>query len=190
MLTPLGVLRQPDIAPGRTPGPGQRVGILDKQVSGRPAVRSLIQVRLDAEMNLRAIKGDKAVPAAAPLADTETKPAVIGKGSAQVTNRENRRDTRTHHCNLSRPSPRRGAGQRMPWTGCQVHPLAGPLVLLADEPATTTLLPLRTLLTHHRRSLAGTGGHGAPVNSRRVAEDEYETAAHRFASVRIKSSGP
>ncbi len=124
MLTPFGVLREPHIASGRKPGPGQRVSILDKQVGRRPAVRSRIEVRLHAKMNLRAIKGDEAVSAAAPLAGTETEPAVVGKGSGQVTNRENRRYSRTHHRNLSRPSPR----------GVQAIPLARVLVLLADEP--------------------------------------------------------
>src|SRR5271169_1804618 len=117
MLTPFGVLREPHIGSGRKPGPGQSVGILDKQVGRRPAVRSRTEVRLHAEMNLRAIEGDETVSAAAPLAGTETKPAVVGKGSGQVTNREDRRYSRTHHCNLSRPSPR-GAGQCAPWTRC------------------------------------------------------------------------
>ena len=35
---------------------------------------------------------------------TETKPAVVGKGSGQVTNGEDRRYSRTHDCNLSRPA--------------------------------------------------------------------------------------
>ena len=104
MLTPLGVLREPHIASGRKPGPGQRIGILNKQVGRRPAVRSRIEVRLHAQMNLRAIKGDKAVSAAVPLTGTETKPTVVGKGGVQVTNREDRRYSRTHHCNLSRPA--------------------------------------------------------------------------------------
>ena len=106
MLTPFGVLREPDIAAGRKPGPGQRVGIFDKQVSRRPAVCSPIQVRLHAEMNLGAVKGDEAVPAAAPRAGTETKPAVVGQGSIQVTNRKNRRYSRTHDCNLPARAPR------------------------------------------------------------------------------------
>ena len=55
-------------------------------------------------MNLRAIEGDEAVSAAVPLAGTETKPAVVGKGSGQVTNREDRRYSRTHNCNLSGPA--------------------------------------------------------------------------------------
>ena len=101
MLTPFGVLRQPHIASSRKPGPGHRAGILDKQVGRRPAIRSRIEVRLHAEMNLRAIKGDETVPAAVPLAGTETDPAVVGKGSGQVTNREDRRYSRTHHRNLS-----------------------------------------------------------------------------------------
>ena len=87
MLPPLGVLREPHVASGRKPGLGQRIGILDKQVGRRrPAVRSRIEIRAHAEMNLRAIKGDEAVSAALPLAGTETKPAVVGKGSGQVTN--------------------------------------------------------------------------------------------------------
>ena len=142
MLTPFGVLREPHIASGRTPGPGQRISVLDKQVGRRPAVRSRIEVRLHAKVNLRAIKGDEAVPAAAPRAGTETKPAVIGKGSVQVTNREDRRHSRTHYCNLS-PEPARGAGQRAP-DRMRVHPLAELLALLADEPVTTTSLRLRT----------------------------------------------
>ena len=83
MLTPFGVLRQPHIASSRKPGPGHRAGILDKQVGRRPAVRSRVEVRLHAEMDLRAIKGDETVPAALPLAGTETDPAVVGKGSGQ-----------------------------------------------------------------------------------------------------------
>ena len=102
VLAPLGVLRKPHIASGREPGRGQRVGILDEQVSGQPPVYSRIQVRLHAEMNLRALKGDEAVPAAVPVAGTETKPAVVGKGSNQVTNWEDRRYSRTHECNLPR----------------------------------------------------------------------------------------
>src|SRR5271165_94212 len=100
MLTPFGVLREPHIASGRKPGPGQRIGILHEQVGRRPAVRTRIQVRLHTEMNLRAVKGDKAISAAVPLAGTETKPAVIGEGSIQVTNREDRRYSRTHDGNL------------------------------------------------------------------------------------------
>jgi len=53
MLTPFGVLREPHIGSGRKPGPGQRVGVLDKQVGRRSAVRSRTEVRLHAEMNLR-----------------------------------------------------------------------------------------------------------------------------------------
>ena len=106
MLTPFGVLREPHIGSGRNPGPGERVGVLDKQVGRRPPVRSRIEVRLRAEMNLRAIKGEKAVSAAVPLAGTETKSAVVGKGSGQVTNREDGRYSRTHDCNLSRPARR------------------------------------------------------------------------------------
>jgi hypothetical protein len=104
MLTPLGVLRESHIGSGGKPGPGQRLGVLDKQVGRRPAVRSRTEVRLHAEMNLRAIEGNEAVSAAAPLAGTETKAAVIGKGSGQVTNGEDRRYSRTHDCNLSRPA--------------------------------------------------------------------------------------
>ena len=104
MLAPLGVLRKAHIASGRKPGFGQGVGILDKQVRGRPPVYPRIKVRLHAEMNLRAIEGDEAVAAAVPLAGTETKPAVVGKGSGQVTNGEDRRYSRTHDCNLSRPA--------------------------------------------------------------------------------------
>jgi hypothetical protein len=116
MLAPFGVLREAHIATGCKPGPGQRVGVLDKQVGRRPAVRSRIEIRLHAEMNLRAIKGDEAVSAAVPLAGSEPKPAVVGKGSGQVANREDRRYSGTRSWNLSRPSPPR-AGQRSPWTG-------------------------------------------------------------------------
>ena len=83
MLTPFGVLRESHIGSGRKPGPGQRLGVLDKQVGRRPAVRSRTEVRLHAEMNLRAIEGDEAVAAAVPLAGTETKPAVVGKGRVE-----------------------------------------------------------------------------------------------------------
>ena len=100
MLTPFGVLREPHIASGRKPCPGQRVSILHKQVSRRPALCSPLQVRLYPEMNLDTIKGDEAVPAAVPRAGTETQPAIVGKGRVQVTNRENRRYSRTHDCNL------------------------------------------------------------------------------------------
>ena len=61
---------------------------------------SRIEVRLRTEMNLRAVKSDEAVSAALPPAGTESKPAVVGKGSIQVANRENRRYSRTHDCNL------------------------------------------------------------------------------------------
>jgi hypothetical protein len=125
---------------------GQRVGILDKQVGRRAAVRSRTEVRLHAKMNIRAIEGDEAVAAAIPLAGTETKPAVVGKGSGQVTNREDWRYSRTHDCNLSRPSPR-GAGQCLPWTGCGRIPWLGCPSCSADEPVTTELLPLRTVVT-------------------------------------------
>jgi hypothetical protein len=143
MLTPFGVLREPHIASGRKPGPGQRASILDKQVSRRPALCSPIQVRLHPEMNLGAIKGDEAVPAAAPRAGTETKPAVIGKGSVQVTNRENRRYSRTHDCNL----PARACAGRRPAQALdemRVQPLAELLVQLANEPVTTALPQLRS----------------------------------------------
>ena len=100
MLAPLGVLREPHIASGRKPGLGQRVGILDEQVGGRPPVYPRIEVWLHAEMNLRAVKGDEPVPAAVPVADTETKPAVVGKGGNQASDRKDRRYSRTHECNL------------------------------------------------------------------------------------------
>jgi hypothetical protein len=77
---------------------------LAEQVRRRPAIRPRTEVRLHTEMNLRVIEGDEAVSAAVPGAGTETKPAVIGKGSGQVTNREDRRYSRTHDCNLSRPA--------------------------------------------------------------------------------------
>jgi hypothetical protein len=104
MLTPFGVLREPHVGSRSKPGLGERVGVPDKKVGRRPAVRSRIKVRLGAKVNLRAIKGDEAVSAAVPLARTETKPAVIGKGSGHVTNREDRGYSRTHDCNLSRPA--------------------------------------------------------------------------------------
>jgi hypothetical protein len=62
MLTPFGVLREPHIASGRKPGPGQRVSILDKQVSRRPAVRSHIEVRLHAEMTRTPTRGPHSGP--------------------------------------------------------------------------------------------------------------------------------
>jgi hypothetical protein len=105
MLTPFGVLRNPHIGSGLKPGLGQGVGVFDKQVRRRPAVRPRIEVRLHAEMNLRAIKGDEAVSAAEPRAGTETKPAVVAKGSGKVTNRKDRRYSRIHDCNLpARPA--------------------------------------------------------------------------------------
>lgn len=102
MLAPFGVLREPHIAASRKPGLGQRVGILDEQVRCRPPVYSRIEVRLHAEMNLGAVKGDEAIPAAVPVADIETKPAVVGQGSNQVANRKDRRYSRAHECNLPR----------------------------------------------------------------------------------------
>jgi len=104
MLTPLGVLREPHIGSRSKPGPGQRVGVLDKQVGRRPAVGSRVEVWLGAKVNLRALKGDEAVSAGVPLARTETKPAVVGKGSGHVPNREDRRYSRAHDRNLSRPA--------------------------------------------------------------------------------------
>jgi hypothetical protein len=83
MLAPFGALRETYIASGRTPGPGQRVGIIDEQVGRRPAIRSPIKVRLLAEMNLRALKGDEAVSAAVPWAGTETKPAIVSQAAAR-----------------------------------------------------------------------------------------------------------
>jgi len=74
MLTPLGVLREPHIGSGGKPRPSQRVGVLDKKVGSGPAVGSRIEVRLGAKVNLRAVKGEEAVSAAAPLARAETKP--------------------------------------------------------------------------------------------------------------------
>jgi hypothetical protein len=79
MLTPFGVLREPHIGSSRKPGPGRRVGVLDKQVGRPPAVRPRIEVRLHSEVDLRAVKGDEAVSAAAPRAGTEAKPAVVGE---------------------------------------------------------------------------------------------------------------
>ena len=104
MLAPVGVLREPHIGSGRKPGPGQRLGVLDKQVGRRPAVRSRTEVRLHAEMNLRAFERDEAVATTVPLTGTETKPAVVGKGSGQVANGEDWRYSRTHNCNLSTDS--------------------------------------------------------------------------------------
>jgi hypothetical protein len=66
MLTPLGVLREPHIGSRRKPGPGQRVGVLDKQVGRRPAVGSRVEVWLGAKVNLRAVKGDEARTAERP----------------------------------------------------------------------------------------------------------------------------
>jgi hypothetical protein len=104
MLTPLGVLREPHLGSRSKPGLGQRVGVLDKKVGRRPAVGSCIEVRLGAKVNLRAIKCHEAISAAVPLTRTETEPAVVGKGGGHVTNREDRRYSRTHDCNLSRPA--------------------------------------------------------------------------------------
>ncbi len=102
MPTPFGVLRQPYVASGGNPGPGQRVGIVDEQVGRRLAARSLIEVGLYAQVNLGVVKGDVAVSAATPRAGAEAKPAIIGKGSGQVANREDRRYSGTHDYNLSR----------------------------------------------------------------------------------------
>ena len=102
MLTPLGVLREPHIGSGGKPRLSQRIGVLDKKVGRGPAVGSRIEVRLGAKVNLRAIKGEEAVSAAAPLAGTETKPAVVSEGSGHVTNWEDRCYSCTHDCNLSR----------------------------------------------------------------------------------------
>jgi hypothetical protein len=104
MPAPLGVLREAHIPSCRKPGRGQRVGILNEQVSGRPPVCSRIEVGLHAKMNLRAVKGDEAVRAAVPVVHTKAKPAVVGKGRKQVTNWEDRRYSRTHECNLPRPA--------------------------------------------------------------------------------------
>jgi hypothetical protein len=100
VLAPFGVLREPHIASGREPGLGQSVGILNEKVGRRPPVRPRIEVGLHAEVNLRAVKGDEAVPTAVPVADTETKSAVVGKGRDQVTHWKDRRYSRTHGCNL------------------------------------------------------------------------------------------
>jgi hypothetical protein len=131
MLAPFGVLREPHIGSGRKPGPGQRLGVLDKQVGRRPAVRSRTEVRLHAEMNLRAIEGDEAVAAALPLVGTETKPAVVGKGSGQVTNGEDRCYSRTHDCNLSRPA--RAVQTAHVLDEMRVRPLTELSVLLVEE---------------------------------------------------------
>ena len=106
MLAPLGVLREPHIASGRKPGLGQRVCILDEQVGGRTPVDSRIEVGLHAEMNLRSIKGDEAVRAAVPVADTETKPVIVGKGISQAANWKDRRYSRAHKGNLPRGTAR------------------------------------------------------------------------------------
>ena len=74
MLTPLGVLREPHIGSGSEPSLSQRIGVLDKKVGRRPAAGSLIEVRLGAKVNLRAIEGEEAVSAAAPLARTKPSP--------------------------------------------------------------------------------------------------------------------
>ena len=103
MLTPLGVLREPHVGPGCKPGLGQRVGVLDEQVGTRPAVSSRVEVRLGAKVNLRVPEGEEAVSATVPLARTETKPAVVGKGNGHIMNREDRRYSCTHDCNLSPP---------------------------------------------------------------------------------------
>jgi hypothetical protein len=114
MLTPLGILREPHIAARRKPGPGQRVGVLDEQVSRRAAVGSRVEVRLYTKMNLCAIKGDETVSPAVPPAGTETETAVVDKGSVQVANREDRRYSRTHDCDLSLKPTRCGPAGRDP----------------------------------------------------------------------------
>lgn len=107
MLTPVGILREPYIAASRQPRPGQHVGVLDEQVSRRAAVGPRIEVRFHAKMDLGAVEGDEAVSPAVLLAGTETEPAVVGEGSVQVANREDRRYSRTHGCEpLSRAGPR------------------------------------------------------------------------------------
>src|ERR1700733_15084826 len=102
MLAPLGVFREPHVASGREPGLGKRAGILDEQVGGRPPVYSLSEVGLHAEINLRAVKGDETVPAAVPVADSETEPAVVGKGGNQAADWKDGGYSRTHECNLPR----------------------------------------------------------------------------------------
>ena len=73
--------------------------------TGRPSTGGPLayQVRLHAEMISAPSKVTKPYPRR-PLAGTEIKPAVVGKGSGQVTNREDRRYSRTHDCDLSRPA--------------------------------------------------------------------------------------
>jgi hypothetical protein len=82
-------------------------------------------------MNLRAIEGDEAVAAALPLAGTETKPAVVGKSSGQVTNGEDRCYSRTHDCNLSRPA--RAVQTAHVLDEMRVRPLTELSVLLVEE---------------------------------------------------------
>jgi hypothetical protein len=100
MSAPLGVLRWAHIPSGCEPGRGQRVGILNEQVSGRSPVHSRIEVGLHTKMNLRAVKGNEAVRAAVPVAYAKAKPAVVGQRREQVTNREDGRYSRIHECNL------------------------------------------------------------------------------------------
>jgi len=102
MLAPLGVFRKAHVPSCRKPGRCERVGILNEQVSRRPPVYSRIEVELHAKMNLRAFKSNEAIRAAVPVAYTEAKPAVVGKGRKQVTNWKDRRYSGTHECNLPR----------------------------------------------------------------------------------------
>ena len=169
MLAPLGVLREPHIGSGRKPGPGQRLGVLDKQVGRRPAVRSRTEVRLHAEMNLCAIEGDEAVAAAVPLAGTETEPAIVGKGSGQVANGEDRCYSRTHDCNLSRPA--RAVQTAHVLDEMRVRPLTGgmppgategPLRLLEGVPDPTGDQRWDALFARLAKHLAIRDGKAAP----------------------------
>ena len=110
-------------------------------------------------MNLRAIEGDEAVAAAVPLAGTEAKPAVVGKGSGQLTNGEDRRYSRTHDCNLSRPA--RAVQDSAHLDEMRVRPLTELSVLLVEESGGRHSAKTRSPSRCPRADTGGLPGRGA-----------------------------
>ena len=108
---------RPQTRSGPAPRRPRRTG---RPSTGGPFART--EIRLHSEMNLHAIEGDEAIAAAVPLAGAETKPAVVGKGSGQVTNREDR------------GFRGQGGHSQVPIDGSRMRPMAPATGRAADRP--------------------------------------------------------
>jgi hypothetical protein len=86
MLSPLGVLRSPDIRASCSPSAGKLVGVFDEQIR-RGRCRG--QIGWDhPQMDLATIESGEAVAAALVRAGCEAKSVVMLQGDAEVTDRK------------------------------------------------------------------------------------------------------